>query len=138
MGPPLRKINYLYDRSLVLEGDGPLLLAGVPASRRALLTLGTLAGSASSWGKAPHKVGRMTRNAGLSPVLTASGKLVNDFIISMILAIFIDCQVYSCLLSLWQTPCIIHFDIKSFPARRCGSSIRETALAIINYNTRSL
>ena len=52
----------------------------------------------STWGEAPHKVGIMTRSAGLSPVLTESGKLVKDFIMSMILAIFIDSRIFSCLL----------------------------------------
>jgi hypothetical protein len=36
----------------------------------------------------------------------------------MILAIFIDCEIYSCLLYGWQVPCTIHHDIKFFPRRR--------------------
>jgi len=52
----------------------------------------------SRWGEAPHKVGRMTRGAGVSSVWKGSGKFVKVFIIPMILAIFIDSRIYSCLL----------------------------------------
>jgi hypothetical protein len=78
----------------------------------------------------------MTRNPGLGKPDREGGELVKVFIILMILAILIDSRIYSCLLWLWQVPCIIYHDIKIFPGRRWGARIRETALAIINHITR--
>jgi hypothetical protein len=85
-----------------IDAVGPLLLLGFAGPAGAVASCGpslrrpTL--FSSPWGEAPHNVGIMTRRAGLSPVLTENGELVKDFIMPMILAIFIDSRIYSCLL----------------------------------------
>ena len=45
---------------------------------------------------------------------------MKNFIISVILDIFIDSRIYSCLLWLSQARCTIHQDIKFFPGKEVG------------------